>query len=103
MISPLILHALKASSFFGKSDVLHKEIHQEHKAEACKQSVGSASLTSVGVGLGYHFVAYDVEHGSARKGEGEGKYGRCHCYGKVADKGSHNLDKPRKGGDKKGS
>ena len=48
-------------------------VHGEHQAEAEEQRPGRAVLRAVGVRLGDHLVADDVEHRTAGKGEGEGK------------------------------
>ena len=45
----------------------------------------------MGVGLGDHLVADDVEHGAACKGKGKGQNGRREADGEIAQKGADHL------------
>lgn len=49
-----------------------QHVRDKHDAESDKQSIGRASLASVRVGFGDHFVADDVEHHTAGKGKRKG-------------------------------
>ena len=76
--------------------ILSKQnVGDQHEAEADQKGVGGASLASVDVGLGDHFVADDVQHGAARKGEGEGKNGGGQTDGEISDQRADDLNGTR--------
>ena len=51
---------------------LDKEhIGYQHQAKACQKGIGGATLASVGMGFGNHFVADDVKLSSAGKCQGK--------------------------------
>ena len=48
-------------------------------------------LAAMGVGLGDHFIADDIEHGAAGKGQGKGQNGGSEADGKVTQQTSNHL------------
>ncbi len=58
---PSIFHFALSSS--------EEKVGNEHDGKADEERICCSSLASVGMGLGYHFVADDIQHRAARKGE----------------------------------
>ena len=79
--------------FFLNSNLSEQNVGYKHNAKADKQSICGASLASVGVGFGYHFITYNVKHCAACKGKRKGQYCGSNINGKVADKGTYDLHK----------
>ncbi len=72
-----------------------QEIEHQHHGKAKKERIGRAALASVGMGLGDHLVADDVEHRAACKGKREGEDRRGEADRKVADQRSQDLHQSR--------
>ena len=53
---------------------LKETFHEDEGHEAEQEGVGGLLLIAVGVSLGYHLVAGDIEHGTTGKAEHEGKH-----------------------------
>ena len=80
-----------------------KHIEYEHQAEACEERVGRTALGAVGMCFGDHFIADDIEHRTAGKGEGEGQDRGSDRDGKVAEEGACDLHESRCKGDEEGT
>ena len=85
------------ASFFGIVNKLAQQyVGNEHYAEAHQQRIGCATFTAVGVSLGDHFVADDIEHGAAGKCQGKRQDGRSNADSKITDKCADYFDKTGK-------
>ena len=86
---------VSGASFYKYHRSTQKHVEDQHQAKSRKERIGGGALTAVGVGLGDHFVADDVEHSTSREGEGEGEDGLRNTDGEVAYEGTEYLDHAR--------
>ena len=82
---------------------LKETFHEDEGHEAEQEGVGSLLLIAVGVSLGYHLVAGDIEHGTTGKAEHEGEHElRGSTHGKTQPY-ANDLKESDDGGDKEGA
>ena len=93
--------ALKTQSFaFALSE---KYVGNEHETETEEKGIRCPSFLAVGVSFGDHLVADNVQHGTSRKGESEGKDRLRDADCEKADEGTDHLNNTRCRGDDKRS